>query len=147
METAIEKQLLTIQDIVNMYPDDEELVFVTLDYPGNDELWYHRFRSYDAKRKIVNLVSYKYSEDGEELPILLNQITDIFPIYPIKVSSDTRLPLPTSRKLYIDGGGGTGEEEVAAIVIDNGSGMCKAGFEGDDPPRVIFPSVIGRPRN
>uniref|UniRef100_A0A2K5PFC9 Actin gamma 1 n=1 Tax=Cebus imitator TaxID=2715852 RepID=A0A2K5PFC9_CEBIM len=25
------------------------------------------------------------------------------------------------------------EEEIAALVIDNGSGMCKAGFAGDDP--------------
>ncbi|KAI3658155.1 hypothetical protein MP638_001618, partial [Amoeboaphelidium occidentale] len=27
-------------------------------------------------------------------------------------------------------------EEVAALVIDNGSGMCKAGFAGDDAPRA-----------
>eukprot|EP01147_Barroeca_monosierra_P004733 gene4733-8650_t len=31
------------------------------------------------------------------------------------------------------------------IVIDNGSFQCKAGFAGDDSPRVIFPSVIGHP--
>ncbi|CAD0093204.1 unnamed protein product [Aureobasidium vineae] len=30
------------------------------------------------------------------------------------------------------------EEEVAALVIDNGSGMCKAGFAGDDAPRAVF---------
>jgi hypothetical protein len=24
-------------------------------------------------------------------------------------------------------------------VIDNGSGMCKAGFAGDDAPRAVFP--------
>uniref|UniRef100_A0A8W8LX82 Actin-2 n=1 Tax=Magallana gigas TaxID=29159 RepID=A0A8W8LX82_MAGGI len=28
------------------------------------------------------------------------------------------------------------EDEVAALVIDNGSGMCKAGFAGDDAPRA-----------
>merc|ERR1711861_2637 len=38
------------------------------------------------------------------------------------------------------------EEEVAALVVDNGSGMCKAGFAGDDAPRAVFPSIIGRPR-
>ena len=38
------------------------------------------------------------------------------------------------------------EDEVAALVVDNGSGMCKAGFAGDDAPRAVFPSVIGRPR-
>lgn len=36
------------------------------------------------------------------------------------------------------------EDDVAAIVIDNGSGMSKAGFAGDDAPRVVFPSIIGR---
>ncbi|KAF8271664.1 actin 2 [Lactarius quietus] len=39
------------------------------------------------------------------------------------------------------------EDEVAALVIDNGSGMCKAGFAGDDAPRVVFPSIVGRPRH
>ncbi|KAJ1508470.1 hypothetical protein HMI54_001376 [Coelomomyces lativittatus] len=38
-------------------------------------------------------------------------------------------------------------EEVSALVIDNGSGMCKAGFAGDDAPRAVFPSIIGRPRH
>ncbi|KAG8691543.1 actin [Ceratobasidium sp. 395] len=37
--------------------------------------------------------------------------------------------------------------EVAALVIDNGSGMCKAGFAGDDAPRAVFPSIVGRPRH
>ncbi|KAJ1707538.1 fungal-specific transcription factor domain-containing protein [Aspergillus flavus] len=39
------------------------------------------------------------------------------------------------------------DDETAAIVIDNGSGMCKAGFAGDDAPRAVFPSLIGRPRH
>ena len=39
------------------------------------------------------------------------------------------------------------EEEVQALVIDNGSGMCKAGFAGDDAPRAVFPSIVGRPRH
>jgi actin-related protein len=38
------------------------------------------------------------------------------------------------------------EEEVAAIVVDNGSGMVKAGFAGDDAPRTVFPSIVGRPK-
>lgn len=40
-----------------------------------------------------------------------------------------------------------GEEEVQALVVDNGSGMCKAGFAGDDAPRAVFPSIVGRPRH
>jgi len=39
------------------------------------------------------------------------------------------------------------EEDVAALVIDNGSGMVKAGFAGDDAPRAVFPSIVGRPKH
>ena len=39
------------------------------------------------------------------------------------------------------------DDEVAALVVDNGSGMCKAGFAGDDSPRAVFPSIVGRPRH
>ena len=34
----------------------------------------------------------------------------------------------------------------APLVIDNGSGMCKAGISGDDAPRTSFPSIVGRPK-
>ncbi|KAG8564871.1 hypothetical protein GDO81_012609 [Engystomops pustulosus] len=39
------------------------------------------------------------------------------------------------------------DEDIAALVVDNGSGMCKAGFAGDDAPRAVFPSIVGRPRH
>jgi len=39
------------------------------------------------------------------------------------------------------------EDEVNALVVDNGSGMVKAGFSGDDAPRAVFPSIVGRPRH
>ncbi|KAG7165412.1 Actin-like 14 [Homarus americanus] len=38
------------------------------------------------------------------------------------------------------------DDEVAALVVDNGSGMCKAGFAGDDA-RAVFPSIVGRIRH
>ncbi|XP_030838763.1 actin CyI, cytoplasmic [Strongylocentrotus purpuratus] len=41
----------------------------------------------------------------------------------------------------------TYEDDVAALVVDNGSGMCKAGFAGDDAPRAVFSSVVGRPKH
>merc|ERR1711981_792949 len=31
-------------------------------------------------------------------------------------------------------------------AADNGSGMVKAGFSGDDAPRAVFPSIVGRPK-
>uniref|UniRef100_A0A182JY68 Actin, cytoplasmic n=1 Tax=Anopheles christyi TaxID=43041 RepID=A0A182JY68_9DIPT len=39
------------------------------------------------------------------------------------------------------------DEDAGALVVDNGSGMCKAGFAGDDAPRAVFPSIVGRPRH
>ncbi|KIM42792.1 hypothetical protein M413DRAFT_444448 [Hebeloma cylindrosporum] len=39
------------------------------------------------------------------------------------------------------------EDETPALVLDNGSGMCKAGFAGDDAPRAVFPSIVGRARH
>nr|P53466.1 RecName: Full=Actin, cytoskeletal 2; AltName: Full=LPC2; Flags: Precursor [Lytechinus pictus]AAA53364.1 cytoskeletal actin [Lytechinus pictus] len=39
------------------------------------------------------------------------------------------------------------DDDVSALVIDNGSGMVKAGFAGDDAPRAVFPSIVGRPRH
>ena len=38
------------------------------------------------------------------------------------------------------------EDDLQALVLDNGSGMCKAGFAGDDAPRAVFPSIVGRPK-
>ena len=39
------------------------------------------------------------------------------------------------------------DAEVSALVCDNGSGMVKAGFAGDDAPRAVFPSIVVRPRH
>lgn len=32
------------------------------------------------------------------------------------------------------------------VVIDNGSGLCKAGFSGEEAPRAVFPCIVGRPK-
>ncbi|KAJ3356353.1 hypothetical protein GGF32_001512 [Allomyces javanicus] len=42
---------------------------------------------------------------------------------------------------------GAYRDSGSRLVIDNGSGMCKAGFAGDDAPRAVFPSLVGRPRH
>ena len=36
--------------------------------------------------------------------------------------------------------------DIAPLVIDNGSGMVKAGIGGEDTPRVVFSSIVGRPK-
>ena len=37
-------------------------------------------------------------------------------------------------------------DQVNSIIIDNGSGMCKAGLGGEDAPACSFPSIVGRPK-
>ena len=37
-------------------------------------------------------------------------------------------------------------QEAQNVVIDNGSGMVKAGFAGEETPRAVFPSIVGRPK-
>ena len=32
------------------------------------------------------------------------------------------------------------------LVIDNGSGLCKAGFSGEEGPRSVFPCIVARPK-
>ena len=38
-------------------------------------------------------------------------------------------------------------EQKKIVVIDNGSDMIKAGFAGEDAPRAVFPTIVGRPRH
>merc|ERR1712216_870812 len=38
------------------------------------------------------------------------------------------------------------DEDNPVVVLDNGSGMVKAGFAGEEAPQVVFPAIVGRPR-
>ena len=38
------------------------------------------------------------------------------------------------------------EEEVVALAVDNGSGVCADGFAGDEAPRAELPTIVGRPK-
>lgn len=39
-------------------------------------------------------------------------------------------------------------DDVASVVIDNGTSMMKVGFAGGEGvPRAVFPTVVGRPRH
>ena len=38
------------------------------------------------------------------------------------------------------------DEGVTSLVLHNGSFTSLAGFAGDNTPKVIFPSIVGRPR-
>jgi len=41
----------------------------------------------------------------------------------------------------------TSDESKPHLIIDNGSGYCKAGFSGEEGPRSVFPCIVGRPKN
>lgn len=41
----------------------------------------------------------------------------------------------------------SGDLSSPAVVIDIGSGICKAGFATDPLPNIVFPSIVGRPRH
>ena len=37
------------------------------------------------------------------------------------------------------------ESEVkTAVIVDNSSGVIKAGFSGEDAPKAIFSTIVGR---
>ena len=38
-------------------------------------------------------------------------------------------------------------DEAQAIVLDVGSMLSRAGFAGDDAPRAVLPTIVGRPRH
>ena len=38
------------------------------------------------------------------------------------------------------------DDEVPALIVDNGSGMCKANMAGDDAQWPVFFYIIDRPR-
>jgi actin-related protein 5 len=37
-------------------------------------------------------------------------------------------------------------DQNTPIVIDNGAGCCRAGWAGENEPRLIFDSLVARPR-
>mgnify|MGYP000159048796 FL=1 len=39
------------------------------------------------------------------------------------------------------------EDDQPIVIIDNGSGMMKAGIAGEEAPSATFPSIVGRPKN
>jgi len=39
------------------------------------------------------------------------------------------------------------EATLKPIIIDNGSGVIKAGMGGEEKPRTVFPNVVGRPKS
>lgn len=39
------------------------------------------------------------------------------------------------------------DSDKPPVIIDLGSAYIKAGFAGEDAPRVVFPNIVGRPKN
>lgn len=88
-------------------------------------------------RQLHDQAKHIRNEAGEETSELLQLLGGVETV-------DTPAPTVsgTGRTLLDDE-----EEELEALVIDNGSGTIKAGFAGDDSPRAVFPTIIGMPRH
>jgi actin-related protein len=39
------------------------------------------------------------------------------------------------------------DNQQLCVVLDNGSGQVKAGFQGEEAPNTVFPSIVGRPKH
>jgi actin-related protein len=38
------------------------------------------------------------------------------------------------------------DDDVLALIFDNGSALSKVSFAGNDNPYAVFSSIVGRPR-
>lgn len=39
------------------------------------------------------------------------------------------------------------DNKVTSVVMDNGSGMSKVGFAGEETPKAVFPTISGKPKH
>merc|ERR1719277_2457553 len=65
----------------------------------------------------------------------------------LPVSSGARDMIKSILKQRALGKSSLMQEGNTALVVDNGSGMVKAGVAGDDAPKAVFPSIVGRPKH
>ena len=76
-------------------------------------------------RYIINIINYTFSVPYADLLYFLI-FSNLKPAFATK---------PVTKMI---------ENNVSVLVIDNGSGTIRAGFAGDDAPRAVFPSVVGK---
>ncbi|KRZ07521.1 Actin-1, partial [Trichinella pseudospiralis] len=82
----------------------------------------------------------RWRQIHQQLSRIRNGTSDHFPTDPMQQHPILSYPCVRCSK-QMD------PEFTKPLVIDNGSGVVKAGFAGDDVPLAIFPSIIGRPRH
>uniref|UniRef100_A0A2R8MY90 Uncharacterized protein n=2 Tax=Callithrix jacchus TaxID=9483 RepID=A0A2R8MY90_CALJA len=106
--------------------------------------WYSKFRVYTLNHCPSLSISISIARARLNASLLSSSIKNrkVGLSRRCQVAYGVLLPLRSPAPLLV-----AMEEEIAALVIDNGSGMCKAGFAGDDAPRAVFPSIVGRPRH
>ena len=56
------------------------------------------------------------------------------------------LPLNSPPLSFFDKHSDMSKEKGTPVIIDNGSGVCKAGFSGNDAPSTAFPAIVGYPK-
>ena len=93
----------------------------------------HKKRCYAGKRNSCSSRPARSNDQSKLCVALLRDQIFVFGKFP-------------SRKFTVGSTAMEGDA-VHAVVIDNGSGLCKAGFAGADAPRSVFTSIVGRPRH
>ena len=81
----------------------------------------------------------KFADESRKRAVLLKQKAE----EERRAESKSSAPTPVSMPHPPSGMG----DDVKALVIELGSAMCKTGFAGDDAPRTVFPTTVGRPRH
>uniref|UniRef100_H2R3T8 CCDC144C-like coiled-coil domain-containing protein n=2 Tax=Pan troglodytes TaxID=9598 RepID=H2R3T8_PANTR len=128
-----------------------------------DEILIHEEKQIEVAEKKMNselFLSYKKEKDllhenstlQEEIAMLrleldtmkhqsqLREKKYLEEVENVKKKNDNLLKALQLNELTVD-------DDTAVLVIDNGSGICKASFAGDDAPRAVFPSIVGCPRH
>ncbi|KAJ8416065.1 hypothetical protein AAFF_G00380870 [Aldrovandia affinis] len=111
-----------------------------------------------AKDSIFVKILQKLIQEGVQLQSYLPDIKDLLQcveLERLKSKPSFEFFLRANYEHYLQEQTGSTEEptkmcdddETTALVCDNGSGLVKAGFAGDDAPRAVFPSIVGRPRH
>ena len=49
--------------------------------------------------------------------------------------------------MQVTGGDGEDGEDKPNVIINNGTDYTKAGFSGEEGPRSVFPSIVGKPKS
>lgn len=98
------------------------------------------------RTRVVPMCTFKYLSSQHRLPSLKAALKCFQPVHSLSCppESGTYSIFNFCSLIWKILASTMTDDELSALVVDNGSGMCKAGFGGDDAPRAVF-SMVGHP--